>query len=52
MQIGPLHLSLRMDRVDETEGGELLIDYKTGRVSTERLAVGEAGCSATSACTR
>jgi probable DNA repair protein len=34
VQIGPLHLNLRVDRVDETEGGELLIDYKTGRVST------------------
>jgi ATP-dependent helicase/nuclease subunit B len=34
VQIGPLHLSLRVDRVDETRGGELLIDYKTGRVST------------------
>jgi probable DNA repair protein len=34
VQIGPLHLSLRIDRVDETEGGELVIDYKTGRVST------------------
>jgi ATP-dependent helicase/nuclease subunit B len=34
VQIGPLHLSLRVDRVDETEGGELVIDYKTGRVST------------------
>jgi probable DNA repair protein len=34
VKIGPLHLSLRVDRVDETEGGELVIDYKTGRVST------------------
>ena len=34
VQIGPLHLSLRIDRVDVTEGGELVIDYKTGRVST------------------
>jgi probable DNA repair protein len=34
VQIGPLHLSLRIDRVDETEGGELVIDYKTGRVAT------------------
>jgi ATP-dependent helicase/nuclease subunit B len=34
VQIGPLHLSLRMDRVDETAGGELLIDYKTGNVDT------------------
>jgi RecB family exonuclease len=34
VQIGPLHLNLRIDRVDETEGGELVIDYKTGRVST------------------
>ena len=34
VQIGPLRLNLRIDRVDETEGGELVIDYKTGRVST------------------
>jgi len=34
VQIGPLHLSVRMDRVDETAGGELVIDYKTGRAST------------------
>jgi probable DNA repair protein len=34
VQIGPLHLSLRVDRVDETEGGELVIDYKTGRAAT------------------
>jgi len=31
--VGPLHLSVRMDRVDEVEGGELLIDYKTGDAS-------------------
>ncbi len=35
VQIGPLHLSVRMDRVDETPGGELLIDYKTGRADTK-----------------
>ncbi len=34
VQIGPLHLSVRVDRVDETTGGDLLIDYKTGRVAT------------------
>jgi len=28
--IGPLRLGLRMDRVDETEAGDVLIDYKTG----------------------
>ena len=28
--IGPLRLHLRMDRVDETEAGDVLIDYKTG----------------------
>jgi probable DNA repair protein len=27
--VGPLQLSVRMDRVDEIEGGEVLIDYKT-----------------------
>ena len=30
VRIGPLRLSVRVDRVDVTEGGELLIDYKTG----------------------
>jgi ATP-dependent helicase/DNAse subunit B len=35
VQIGPLHLSVRMDRVDETAGGELLIDYKTGKADTK-----------------
>jgi ATP-dependent helicase/nuclease subunit B len=30
VQVGPLRLSVRMDRVDEVEGGEVLIDYKTG----------------------
>src|SRR5260370_4760147 len=34
VQIGPLHLNMRMDRVDETEGGERVIDYKTGRAAT------------------
>jgi ATP-dependent helicase/nuclease subunit B len=30
VQVGPLHLSVRMDRVDEVAGGDVLIDYKTG----------------------
>jgi ATP-dependent helicase/nuclease subunit B len=34
VQIGPLHLNLRVDRVDETEGGELVVDYKTGHAAT------------------
>jgi ATP-dependent helicase/nuclease subunit B len=29
-RVGPLRLSVRMDRVDLVEGGEVLIDYKTG----------------------
>jgi ATP-dependent helicase/nuclease subunit B len=29
-RIGPLRLKVRMDRVDMVEGGEVLIDYKTG----------------------
>ena len=33
VQIGPLRLSVRVDRVDVTAGGELLIDYKTGAAS-------------------
>ncbi len=28
--VGPIRLNLRIDRVDETERGEVLIDYKTG----------------------
>jgi probable DNA repair protein len=32
--IGPLRLTLRLDRVDATEDGAVLIDYKTGPVSS------------------
>jgi probable DNA repair protein len=32
-KIGPLHLSLRCDRIDNVDGGEVLIDYKTGKCS-------------------
>jgi ATP-dependent helicase/nuclease subunit B len=35
VSIGPLRLSIRVDRVDETEGGDVLIDYKTGRAATK-----------------
>jgi probable DNA repair protein len=35
VQIGPLRMSVRMDRVDETAGGELVIDYKTGIADTK-----------------
>ncbi len=48
VQVGPLRLNVRMDRVDEVEGGEVLIDYKTGRLA-EGLADGEAGRAAASA---
>lgn len=34
VQIGPLHLNVRVDRVDETEEGEFIIDYKTGSAAT------------------
>jgi ATP-dependent helicase/nuclease subunit B len=33
VKVGPLRLSVRMDRVDEVEGEEVLIDYKTGDAS-------------------
>lgn len=33
VRVGPLRLSVRIDRIDLVEGGELLIDYKTGQVS-------------------
>jgi ATP-dependent helicase/nuclease subunit B len=33
VKVGPLRLNVRMDRVDEVEGGEVLIDYKTGAAS-------------------
>jgi ATP-dependent helicase/nuclease subunit B len=33
VRVGPLHLSVRMDRVDVVEGGEVVIDYKTGIAS-------------------
>ena len=31
--IGPLTLELRADRIDETQGGKLILDYKTGTAS-------------------
>jgi ATP-dependent helicase/nuclease subunit B len=34
IQVGDLALSVRADRIDRVSGGELLIDYKTGEVST------------------
>jgi probable DNA repair protein len=34
VQVGNLALSVRADRIDRVPGGELLIDYKTGEVST------------------
>ncbi len=34
VKVGPLRLSVRMDRVDLVEGGEVLIDYKTGLASS------------------
>jgi ATP-dependent helicase/nuclease subunit B len=34
IQVGNLALSVRADRIDRVPGGELLIDYKTGEVST------------------
>jgi probable DNA repair protein len=33
VRVGPLRLSVRMDRVDVVEGGEVVIDYKTGIAS-------------------
>ena len=33
VRVGPLRLSVRMDRVDIVDGGEVLIDYKTGLAS-------------------
>jgi ATP-dependent helicase/nuclease subunit B len=33
VHIGPLRLNVRMDRIDKIDGGELLIDYKTGPAS-------------------
>ena len=29
-RVGPLRLSVRVDRVDKVEGGEIILDYKTG----------------------
>jgi probable DNA repair protein len=34
IQVGDLSLRVRADRIDQVAGGELLIDYKTGEVST------------------
>jgi probable DNA repair protein len=33
-QIGPLRLRIRVDRIDATEAGDVIIDYKTGRAKT------------------
>jgi ATP-dependent helicase/nuclease subunit B len=33
IRVGPLRLNVRMDRVDLVEGGEVVIDYKTGLAS-------------------
>lgn len=33
VRMGPLRLNVRVDRVDLVDGGEMLIDYKTGNVS-------------------
>jgi probable DNA repair protein len=30
-RIGPLRLTVQVDRIDETEHGDLILDYKTGR---------------------
>ena len=35
VHVGPLRLSVRMDRVDLVDGGEVLIDYKTGHASPD-----------------
>ncbi len=32
-QIGPLSIDFRIDRIDETQGGPLILDYKTGLAS-------------------
>ncbi len=37
VRVGPLRLDLRMDRVDRVQGGEILIDYKTGRCKGGRM---------------
>jgi probable DNA repair protein len=34
IQVGDLSLGVRADRIDQVAGGKLLIDYKTGEVST------------------
>jgi ATP-dependent helicase/nuclease subunit B len=33
ISVGPLQLDIRVDRVDETAGGLLIVDYKTGSAS-------------------
>jgi ATP-dependent helicase/nuclease subunit B len=35
VRVGPLRLSVRVDRVDQTAGGAVVIDYKTGRAATK-----------------
>ena len=38
VQVGPLRLGLRIDRIDATEGGDLVIDYKTGKTGKSAWA--------------
>ncbi len=35
-QINGLQLNLRVDRIDQVDGGHIIVDYKTGDVSTAR----------------
>lgn len=39
IRIGPLRLSLRLDRRDEVNGGDVILDYKTGLASRASWAV-------------
>ncbi|MEO7029506.1 MAG: PD-(D/E)XK nuclease family protein [Acidobacteriaceae bacterium] len=41
VSVGPLTLRVRMDRIDEVEGGTLLVDYKTGGKSSPKDWEGE-----------
>ncbi|WP_263385223.1 PD-(D/E)XK nuclease family protein [Granulicella arctica] len=35
VRIGPLRLTLRVDRIDETEFGDVILDYKTGEARSQ-----------------
>lgn len=40
VRVGPLRLDVRVDRIDTTESGEVVIDYKTGKANPSHWLTG------------